>query len=286
MSALPNNLVELHPVHTLAARDISKAVQSEIPTRHEALYLVNSYYQMQEYRIAQALRSAKLAEIGDPNSVITYFGGQFGSLEKQLQTALGAFAKSTATGKWALDTMGIGPVLSAGLLAHIDVARAPTVGHVWSFAGLNPGAEWNKGEKRPWNADLKTLCWKIGESFVKVSGNEKSLYGRLYAERKRFEIERNEAGAYKEQAAAVLARKKIGKDTDAYKAYSVGKLPPAHLHARAKRYTVKLFLSHWHDMRTREVLERPAPPPYILAHSEGAHVHYVEPEVPFDKYLN
>ena len=32
--------------------------------------------------------------------------------------------------------------------------------------------------------DLKELCWKIGESFVKVKGNPADIYGKIYEERK------------------------------------------------------------------------------------------------------
>jgi hypothetical protein len=60
--------------------------------------------------------------------------------------------------RWAKAQVGIGPVLAAGLAAYIDITRTPTVSALWSLAGLNPTAVWGKGEKRPWNAQLKTLC--------------------------------------------------------------------------------------------------------------------------------
>jgi hypothetical protein len=44
------------------------------------------------------------------------------------------------------------------LLARIDIVKAPTAGHIWRYAGLDPTVRWNKGEKRPWNAGLKVLC--------------------------------------------------------------------------------------------------------------------------------
>ena len=60
---------------------------------------------------------------------------------------------------------------------------------------------------------------------------------------------------------AKLEKYKIGKTTDAYKAYSVGKLPPAHIHARAKRYAVKMFISHLHEIWYEVELGKPAPVP-------------------------
>ena len=170
---------------------------------------------------------------------------------------------------------GIGPVIAAGLLAHIDIERAPTVGHIWNFAGLNPDQEWSKGQKRPWNAKLKTLCWKIGQSFVKVSNNDKDFYGKIYQERKAYESALNEAGEYAEQARAKLEKFKIGKDTESYKWYSEGKLPPAHIQQRAERYAVKLFLSHLHEIWYREHYGTEPPKPFAIAQLE--HAHYISP---------
>ena len=122
---------------------------------------------------------------------------------------------------------GVGPVIAAGLLAHIDITRANTAGSIWRFAGLDPTSEWKKGTKRPHNAALKTLCWKLGESFVKISGKEDSVYGKLYKERKAEESAKNERGEFADQAKQKLEKFKIGKTTDAYKAYSVRNATPS-----------------------------------------------------------
>jgi hypothetical protein len=104
---------------------------------------------------------------------------------------------------------------------------------------------------RPWNTGLKVLCWKIGECFVYVSGKEDAYYGEVYSKRKKFETARNEGG-YNATAAEILKSKRIGEDTVAFEYYSKGKFPPAHVHARAKRYAVKLFLSHFHHVAYKE----------------------------------
>jgi len=196
-------------------------------------------------------------------------------LEKQVARALNLYSASKPLGQWARSIVGIGPIISAGLLAHIDIGKCETAGAIWSFAGLNPDAEWARGQKRPWNADLKKLCWKIGESFVKTSGIEGSHYGPVYAARKVQEKERNAAGVLAAQAKVKLDWFKIGKDTDAYAAYSQGKLPPAQLHARAKRYAVKLFMAHYFKVGYFLHHARKAPKPYVLEHL--GHTHYLEP---------
>ena len=112
--------------------------------------------------------------------------------------------------RWMMSIHGIGPILSAGIMSHIDIQKAPTAGHIWNFAGLNPSIEWKKGTKRPWNARLKVLAWKCGQSFLKFHKHPLCVYGHIYAERKLIEVERNEAGLYAEQAAAKLEKYKIG----------------------------------------------------------------------------
>jgi len=119
---------------------------------------------------------------------------------------------------------------------------------------------------RPWNASLKVLCWKIGESFIKVQSNEKDFYGKLYAQRKAMEQMKNERGDFAETAKEILTRKRFGKDTEAYKHLSNGKLPPAQIHARARRYAVKMFLSHLHEVMWRVVHNTAPPVPYVIEH--------------------
>ena len=93
--------------------------------------------------------------------------------------ALDAYSGGPLAGRWARSIVGIGPIIAAGLLAHIDIKQAPTVGHVWRFAGLDPTLKWTTKTKRPWNGALKRLCWLIGESFTKVSNNPGDIYGKI-----------------------------------------------------------------------------------------------------------
>jgi len=126
---------------------------------------------------------------------------------------------------------------------------------------------------RPWNARLKTLCWKIGESFVKVKGNPDSWYGRLYRQRKEWESARNMALEFKDQAAKALRDKDYKRDTDAKKEYEQGRLPPAHIHARAKRYAVKMFLAHYHEVAYITNVGEDPPKPWCIAY--GEHVDWI-----------
>jgi hypothetical protein len=201
-------------------------VASQQMGQKEAKYLVDSYYQIQDYRKAVANQARSMDETGEPHQMTDWLLDNMKVLETQIKNSLNKYTDTHPVGAWAKSIVGIGPVLSAGLIAHIDIEKAPTVGHIWSFAGLNPNAEWKKGELRPWNAKLKALCWKIGQSFVKVSGNENDFYGKIYKERKEYEVAKNEAGEYADQAKAKLEKFKIGKDTELIKHTALASFPP------------------------------------------------------------
>ena len=242
---------------------------------NEARYLVTTYYAVQENRKATANQIRALEAAGQPHDVLDHFLNQYSTIERSIKRVLDIYTDNHPIGQWMKDITGIGPVITAGLLAHIDITKAPTVGHIYSFAGLVPGQKWGKGQKRPWNAELKKLLWLLGESFVKVSNREDDVYGKYYRERKEQEIALNEQGGFAEQAQAMLKSKDIGKNTEAYKWYSEGKLPPAHIHARAKRYAVKLFLSHLHEIWYEDEYGIKPPQPYAIAHL--GHAHRIEP---------
>jgi hypothetical protein len=242
-------------------------------------------------------------------------------------------------------------------MAHIHIREAPTAGHIWRHAGLDPTCQWLGPEKtkavvntvatasvvsdeqvvalsallgrnpakvrdllirgaekahnptaptgktavitvlskRPHNAKLKVITWKAGQSFLKMSGNEKCLYGHIYKERKALEWERNLRGDFREQAQRDLADKKYGAETTARPWYAgdylgidakgdpipatekgagTPMLSPAHIDARARRYAVKLFLSHLHEVMYWVEYQDLPPAPYIFR--DLKHSHYIE----------
>jgi hypothetical protein len=264
------------PALTRITRDLKKAASTL--SLDEVRYLVNTYYDVQHFRIQSNIRVMQFTKNGIPHEMLNFFGDQFEMIENNIKSALDAYTKKSGPkGEWLRSICGIGPVIAAGFLAFLgnDIDHAPTVGHWWRYAGMDPTDSWGKGEKCPWNKRLKVLCYKAGESFVKVQSNENDVYGKIYAARKLLEIERNEKGLFADQAAAAMKRFKFGEDTNALAVYKTGKLPAAHLHARARRYAVKLFVAHFHHVVYEVEKGTPPPKPYILAH--GEHTHYIAP---------
>lgn len=128
--------------------------------------------------------------------------------------------------------------------------------------------------KRPWNATMKTVVWKIGESFMKVSSNDRDYYGKLYLQRRAYETEKNERGDYAVQARSLAARFK-DKSSENYKLYMSGKLGKGHIVARSKRWAAKCFVSHFFDVGFWLHNQAMPPKPWIVA--LGGHTQYVPP---------
>lgn len=242
--------------------------------------LVSSYYDLQKLRIMTNNRAKALQKANSPHELVTFYAEQLKRLEAGLVKPLDLFAQQFEVGRWAQSIYGIGPVLSAGLIAHIDITKAPTAGSVWRFAGLDPTTKWDKNTKRPWNAELKTITWKCGQSFMKFHGRDECFYGHLYKQDKERRIAKNEAGDYAEFANTILTTKNWKNNNLTKKTLQSGKLPDGQIDAQARRFAVKIFLSHFHAVAYQEHYGKPAPRPYIIEH--GGHVHEIAiPNNPF-----
>lgn len=243
-------------------KDLREAASSLTPG--EVRFFVDLYYQIQRYRISTDNMVRATTAESEPSGLLSWFSTRLNSFEARIPPVMKRYVTGRRDGRWCIGIHGIGPVLAAGLLSHIDIEQAPTVGHIWSFAGLNPDMKWEKGQRRPFSASMKTLCWKVGQSFMKLRSGENDIYGKVYEQRKAIEIEKNEAGAHAGYELRLATGKKI-----------VDKLPPFIIDARARRWAVKLFLSHLHHVMYEVRYEKLPPKPYILTKPE--HVHFIGP---------
>ena len=263
-------------VDVLPAAKLSRDLRhtAALLSPEQARYIVDLYYSLQEHRIATANQARSLRKAEEPVELIGWFTGQLRGLESSVPAVMKIWCEQSVPGRWLLAQHGIGPVIAAGFLAHLDVTKAKSAASFWRFAGLDPTSKWLKGEKRPWNADLKVLCWKAGDSFVKQSGNQKCFYGHLYRERKQLELRHDAEGLNAETAARTLVEKKIV-DKKTREIYESGHLPPGRLDLRARRHAVKLLLSHL--FRVMYEAEHGVQPPAPYAIELLGHSHYIAP---------
>lgn len=246
---------------------ISKEVvlQAGKLTNPEARFLVSQYYDMQNMRKRADMQIRHLGDKVLP-TLLQYTADSAAMIEAQLVKGLKNFAESDPVGLWMLAQDGVGPVIAAGMLAHLDIEKAPTAGHFWSFAGLDPTRKWEKGQKRPWNADMKQLCYHLGECAKRISWKEDAFYGRFYLERKKLIEERNATGGYAERAKTFFT-----KSAEWKKVLEESKLPAGNLDRQACNITAKIFLSHLHAVMYWNRYHRAPAKPFAIAVLGHAH---------------
>jgi hypothetical protein len=344
---------DLFPVLERLSKD--QRVIAQKMSSIEVVYIVGRYYDMQKARQRLEQQTAALNKAGNPSELMQWLEVQQFTLEKFVAIMLDEYSKHHPIGIWARSNKGIGPIIAAGILASFDIEKAPTAGNFHAFAGLDPTKKWLKGQKRPWNADLKRLCWLLGQAFVKASAYKDSFYSDLWLKRKNYEWNNNEQGRYASYAVKCMTEKKFGEDTESIKWYTgqycgkamelvedtstilsrktfaqleriakkielehtftntsekfkkkeladaivktgynidtmkiiglpattknpgIQMLPPGQIQERSKRWAVKMFLNHLHQVWYEKHYNRPIPGVYPITIGGHSTYHYIPP---------
>lgn len=124
-----------------------KAALENLPIE-EARTLVDNYYQIQELRKRLGNQISAVERNTDKSTsdnllTTRYLFNNYFKLEKEIKKALDIFTSAQPVGAWLKEIKGIGPVISAGLLAYLDITKAPKPSCFWQYSGLNIG-------NRPW----------------------------------------------------------------------------------------------------------------------------------------
>lgn len=223
----------------------SKTLQSsqENITTKELEYLIERYYQVQKHRIAMGNEVFQLEQEGSNPVTLNYYGQRFKEVEDEIAKTIEKAIKNHEMYDWLKQIKGIGPILGAALVAFIDIERAEHASSVWKYCGLAPDQKREKGKKLDYNPFMKTIAWKIGESFVKTKGVYRGIYdtSRAY-----YDVKFPE----KQLVTDEKGKAKLSRTGQKWYKYTDG-----HKYAMAKRRTVKLFLSHfWAEWRERRGL--------------------------------
>jgi hypothetical protein len=113
----------------------------------QARYLIYSYFGFQRLRVRSSNQVAALTKTDEPNAVISWLETNGRYLENQIKSALELYGQQHRLCRWATSIHGIGPILSVGLFANIDLVKAHTASHIWRFCGLDPSEVWLGKEK-------------------------------------------------------------------------------------------------------------------------------------------
>lgn len=199
------------------------------------LEYLRTTFQRERIRMGNRVAAVEDGRSGVEISTILRYQERFSGLEKEVTCEIALTVKDHEMWDWLERVKGIGPGLAGCLLAHIDIEKANSVSALWKYAGLavnDQGAadRPTKGQKLPYNAELKRICFLIGTSFLRAN----SPYRSEYDEAKEF-----------------YQRTKPD-------------WTPKHCDNAARRKMVKLFLSHlWAEWRQRRGL--PVREPYALS---------------------
>lgn len=216
--------------------------------------LIDIYYDTQDVRIRtfNRLRTAGKVEGINPNLLK--------ELEKEIREYIHTELKDLPLYAWLRGVKGIGPILAGGLISHIDIAKADHASSLWKFFGLHvkegKAVRRRKGEKLDFNIKMRTLAWKIADSFIK---RKTPFYTDIYYEAKKLESEKLRNCAMRKECLRMLSGR-------ARRVGTAPKQPPCKLHAhyRAVRKMVKRFLLDlWVHWRNLEGL--PVSQPYAIA---------------------
>lgn len=126
-----------------------------------AMYMFKGHERHQKARISTAGQCRELIKSGSPDDLVVWMHEKAKMLEEAFVPLLSAWAKSFRVGAWLRSVKGVGPLLGAAMIACFDISKAPTVGHFWRYAGLDP-----------------TLIWlgkKDGEKLLKQLGVKREL---------------------------------------------------------------------------------------------------------------
>lgn len=246
--------------------------------------LINLYWNLQKAEIALSNRIWSMNQIGEETGDLVMILGKVreikeGDVEPRIKLCVHNHPLWTG---WLKHIGGIGEILTAQLIHLItgkkhteackkkmdeyyskkergekrakrftcdcpvmEIERFDTVSSVWKYAGLDvvegKAPKKKKGQKITWNPKLRSVGYNIGESLVKtVKGQYRPWYDKFKEE----EVRRHPD------------------------------LSRGHLDRRARRKTVKLFISHmfevWYALKGLT-------PPKTYVEEKLGHVHHIPP---------
>lgn len=148
-------------------------------------WVADSYDQVQRVRLAMDNRLRAYAQGRDESEIklqgpAALVADNLADAEKQLAKMMNELVKQHPAWEWLSQVRGIGGVLACELLGLLDINRARHVSSFWKFCGLavvdGERDRLKKGEKAPYSKRAKTVCYLIGESFLRSNSPFRRVY--------------------------------------------------------------------------------------------------------------
>lgn len=254
-------------------------------------------------------RTHEMAAAGGDPAILMLVSDGFASIEGDILRILDWYVANDPLGAWCLTQKGVGTRYAANLMANIrfeldkchnpdcdgrdpkrkkpkkkhktgcrwcggQLVREPVMypSAIWAFCGLDPSKTWGKGEVRPWNARLKTVCHLLGEQWMRLKNNPDCFWGHVFDEYWKAEQAKNREMQFADQATVILEAKPKHKQRAIY---AKGMLSDGHIINRAYRKTVKAFLTWYHFVGY--CIQFGETPPRLYVHEILGHGDLIEP---------
>jgi ribosomal protein L37AE/L43A len=179
---------------------------------------------------------------------------------------------------WLTGIHGVGDHTAAKLLAQIDdPAKFETISKLWRFCGYavidGEIDKPTKGEVLCYNRRLKSELFLVAENFIR---HQTPVYAQVYYEEKGRQKGLHPNPVCTKCGGIACQRGQSWVCPECKASGRSINFTPAHLHARALRKMIKIFLGHlW--LKWREYEGLPVSEPYAIAHMPE-HTHMIEPE--------
>lgn len=239
-------------------------------------FLVNSMLAIEKRRVATQVRLSHLEAQGkkDPESMELL--KRLTDLEAYMDGRIAGLIEQHPVWPWASQVKGVGRENLAKIVGLVDINKADTVSSLWQFAGygLNNGKAPKReaGQKLAYNATLRSMCWRLAGSLMKVGG---SFYDYYLKEKEKY------AARFRKEGRKIVASAKLpSKNGKRYE--PEGMISEGHVHNMALRKMIKLFLAClW--VSWREGLGLPTRPPYPIEKLGHDAKHLIRPEDMVDR---
>jgi protein involved in ribonucleotide reduction len=162
---------------------------------------------------------------------------------------------------WLKNIKGISHLLSAQLIAFINIEKFDNVAKLWAYCGMavsnGKAPKRSKGSKINWNPQLRMICYKLGDSFIK---QRTPKYRDIYDIEKEKQVKLLGETRHGMKSKNVMSHSKLKKEEEDHKVNETHilfvSLPQSLGHAdmRARRKAVKEFLKdlyiEWRSLKS------------------------------------
>jgi len=208
--------------------------------------LARVYLDLQHLRIAVESRLRELGESPEDMEAYRLLSALHSRLyneEKEWLNQVKELLKDHPIWEYCEKVKGMGPVAALTFLGYINPYEAVSAGKVWAYFGFTPESKLKSGKKANFNPEAKGRAWLIARNVIMAKD---PYYFPLYQKKKEYYMQR--MGEYIEHAEKCPEFEECMRRLKA-KAGRLGRAPKkppcrAHIDNRAKRWLIKLILSH------------------------------------------